>query len=154
MDPAGILLVDLEHLADAAVRTIDLQRAGILKLETVLVNPFVRGINVWIALLRDDPNRDVPVGEETAEDPVLVDHGDRADVCTGHGLCRVRHGRCSPRGSVARSSSHHAPTRQLSWSPWACLSLSRYFAPTRRVGRQGPLKQPLSRCVARAGGAG
>ena len=52
MNAAGILLVDLEDLADAAVLSVGGECAGILELEAMLVDPLVRRIKVGHELLR------------------------------------------------------------------------------------------------------
>ena len=70
MDAAGILLVDLEDLADPAVHPVDLAGAGILELEAVLVDPLVCRFEVWDELLgaddEDDLGRTPRVGGELA----------------------------------------------------------------------------------------
>ena len=59
MDPAGILLVDLEHLADAAVLPVRRIGAGVFERKAVLDDPLVRRFQVGDELLRTDDEDDV-----------------------------------------------------------------------------------------------
>src|SRR5437016_9513497 len=54
VDAAGILLVDLEDLADAAVHPVGGDRAGVLEFQAVLEDPLARRFQVGHELLRAD----------------------------------------------------------------------------------------------------
>jgi hypothetical protein len=60
MDAAGQFLVDLQYLPHRAVLPVGGLRAGVLKLEAVLVDPLMRRWQVRDELLRahDEVNRD------------------------------------------------------------------------------------------------
>ena len=59
MDAAGILLVDLEDLADPAVLPVGGVGAGVLEWQAVLVDPFACRFGVGDELLRADDEDDV-----------------------------------------------------------------------------------------------
>ena len=59
MDAAGILLVDLEDLADAAVLPVGGVGAGVFERQAVLDDPLVGGFQAGDELLRADDEDDV-----------------------------------------------------------------------------------------------
>src|SRR4029453_8240995 len=59
VDTAGIFLVDLEDLSDAAVLPVGSVRAGVLELEAVLVDPLARRFHAGYELLCADDEDDV-----------------------------------------------------------------------------------------------
>jgi hypothetical protein len=59
VDAAGVLLVDLEDLSDAAVLPVGRVGAGVLEWEAVLDDPLVRRLQAGHELLRSDDEDDV-----------------------------------------------------------------------------------------------
>ena len=59
VDAAGLLLVDLEDLADVAVHAVGGDRAGVFEFQAVLVDPLARCAQVGNELLRTDDEDDV-----------------------------------------------------------------------------------------------
>ena len=59
MDAAGVLLVDLENLSDAAVLPVGGVGAGVLEWQAVLEDPLARRFQAGDELLRADDEDDV-----------------------------------------------------------------------------------------------
>ena len=87
MDPAGILLVDLEDLADAAVLPVRGIGAGVLEWrKAVLDDPLVRRFQVGDELLRADDEDDVGGAPGVGGELAAGGRGDDEGSVAGDGV--------------------------------------------------------------------